>query len=145
MSRQILNELLEEGGYHKVAVSITPGLVVRGDRSMLAGCMQHLLDNALKYTAKVPEALIEIGQTSLEGTTVYYVRDNGAGFEMEFSDKLFEPFCRLHNDSEFEGSGIGLATVQRIIERHGGKIWAESVPGKGATFYFTLGGRQADS
>jgi PAS domain S-box-containing protein len=139
MSRQILTELLEEAGNRTISFSVSRDLVVQGDHSMLGICMQNLLGNAFKYTARVPSAVIEVGLTSQAGSTVYFVRDNGAGFDMAFADKLFEPFCRLHNDSEFEGNGIGLATVQRIIEQHGGRIWAESAPGKGATFYFTLG------
>ncbi len=139
ISRQILNELLEASGNRTISFSATPGLVVQGDCSLLGICLQNLLGNAFKYTAKVPAASIEVGQTRQAGTAVYFIRDNGAGFDMAFADKLFEPFCRLHNESEFEGNGIGLATVQRIIEQHGGRIWAESAPDKGATFYFTLG------
>jgi PAS domain S-box-containing protein len=139
MSRRILKELLEDSPERSVNFTVPPNLVVVGDRSQLDICLHNLLGNAFKYTSKTPEASIEIGQTSQNGSAVYFVRDNGAGFDMAFADKLFEPFCRLHNDSEFEGNGIGLATVQRIIERHGGRIWAESAPDRGATFYFTLG------
>jgi light-regulated signal transduction histidine kinase (bacteriophytochrome) len=139
MSRRILKELLEDSPERSVNFTVPPNLVVVGDRSQLDICLHNLLGNAFKYTSKTPEASIEIGQTSQSGSAVYFVRDNGAGFDMAFADKLFEPFCRLHNDSEFEGNGIGLATVQRIIERHGGRIWAESAPDRGATFYFTLG------
>src|SRR6185369_4197749 len=139
LSLQILNELQEESGNRSIHFSVSRDLVVQGDCSMLGICLQNLLDNAFKYTAKVPAAMIEVGQTRQAGAAVFFVRDNGAGFDMAFAGKLFEPFCRLHNDSEFEGNGIGLATVQRIIEQHGGRIWAESAPDKGATFYFTLG------
>ncbi len=139
ISRQILNELLEDAEDRIISISIATDLVIQGDRSLFGICMQNLLGNAFKYTAQTPYAAIEVGESRLEEAPVYYVRDNGAGFDMAFADKLFEPFCRLHNDSEFEGNGIGLATVYRIIERHDGRIWAESAPGKGATFYFTIG------
>jgi light-regulated signal transduction histidine kinase (bacteriophytochrome) len=101
--------------------------------------MQNLLENAVKYTSRKAEVEIEFGRTVLSGEEVFFVRDNGAGFDISFADKLFEPFCRLHTEDEFEGSGMGLPAVQRIIERHGGRIWAEAKEGRGATFYFTLG------
>jgi light-regulated signal transduction histidine kinase (bacteriophytochrome) len=106
---------------------------------MLRIVIENLLDNAWKFTGNHPIAKIEFGTALREGRTVYFVRDDGEGFSMEFSDKLFMPFQRLHRESEFPGLGIGLATVKRIIVRHGGRIWAESVPGKGVTFFFTLG------
>jgi light-regulated signal transduction histidine kinase (bacteriophytochrome) len=103
--------------------------------------MENLLANAWKYTSRQPEARIEVGaMRQEEGKRTYFVRDNGAGFDMAFADKLFKPFQRLHTPGEFPGVGIGLATVQRIIHRHGGRIWAEGGVEKGATFYFTLGG-----
>lgn len=136
--RQITGELLKDVGDRTVKVIVAPDIVVQGDRRMLGICLQHLLGNALKYSSKTPDAVVEFGVARSNGKKVYYIRDNGAGFDMAFADKLFEPFCRLHKEEEFEGSGIGLPTVQRIIERHGGRIWGESEPGKGATFYFTL-------
>jgi light-regulated signal transduction histidine kinase (bacteriophytochrome) len=98
----------------------------------------NLIGNAVKYSAKVARPLVEIGITDKDNKTVYYIKDNGAGFDMRHADKLFAAFQRLHGISDFEGSGIGLSTVHRIITRHGGTIWAESEPNKGATFYFTL-------
>jgi light-regulated signal transduction histidine kinase (bacteriophytochrome) len=100
--------------------------------------VQNLLDNAWKFTSKVTDAKIEFGSIEKDGETAFYVKDNGAGFSMDYSDKLFVPFQRLHPSEEFEGSGIGLATVQRIISRHGGRVWAESEVGEGSTFYFTI-------
>ena len=120
-----------------VRFEISPGLTTRGDSSLLEMVMQNLIDNAWKYTGTTPNALISIGQADVSGDNVFFIRDNGVGFDMEFREKLFRVFERLHGE-EFEGTGIGLATVHRIIERHGGKIWAEGAVGKGATFYFTL-------
>ena len=105
---------------------------------MLRLVLENLLDNAWKFTSKHPSATIEFGVTQKEGKMVYFVRDDGAGFMMQYADKLFQPFQRLHSAEEFPGLGIGLAMVKRIINRHGGRIWAEGVPEQGATFYFTL-------
>jgi light-regulated signal transduction histidine kinase (bacteriophytochrome) len=101
--------------------------------------MENLLFNAWKFSAKHPEARIEVGEREVSGERVYFVKDNGAGFDMKYVDRLFAPFQRLHTADEFEGTGVGLATVQRIIRRHGGRIWAESELGQGSTFSFTLG------
>jgi light-regulated signal transduction histidine kinase (bacteriophytochrome) len=103
--------------------------------------LENLLGNAWKFTSREPAARIEFGVREEGGRPVYYVRDNGAGFDQAYSDKLFGAFQRLHGQDEFEGSGIGLATVARIVHRHGGRVWAEGRVGEGATFYFTLGGR----
>ncbi|WP_281876074.1 CHASE domain-containing protein [Geobacter hydrogenophilus] len=136
---QILGELRENGAGRVFSVTIAPNVVVQGDHRMLETCLRHLLENAVKYSARNPEAEVEFGEMAQAGKTVFFVKDNGVGFDMAFAGKLFEPFSRLHSESEFEGSGAGLPTVQRIIERHGGMIWAEAAPGNGATFFFTLG------
>ncbi len=99
---------------------------------------ENLLGNALKFTSKLPQARIELGHILKDGQTVYFIRDNGAGFDMQYVDRLFTAFQRLHGDRDFKGSGIGLATVSRIIRRHHGMIWAEGSTGAGATFFFTL-------
>ena len=101
--------------------------------------LDNLIGNAWKYTAKTSAARIEVGNEWRDGNTVYYVRDNGAGFDMRYVHKLFAPFQRLHHRDEFEGTGIGLATVKKIIERHGGKIWIESAVNVGTTVFFTVG------
>jgi light-regulated signal transduction histidine kinase (bacteriophytochrome) len=113
-------------------------IIAHGDRDLLRIVLENLLGNAWKYTAKTEKPRIELSAYDRAGETVYCVRDNGAGFDMKYVDKLFGPFQRLHRDQEFEGLGIGLATVARIIHRHGGEIWAEAQLDKGAAFYFTL-------
>lgn len=118
--------------------SIADDLIDRGDSKLLQAVLENLLGNAWKFTSKRSPARIEFAQVERAGLKTYFVRDNGAGFDMQLEDKLFAPFRRLHSPQEFEGSGIGLATVQRIVRRHGGKVWAEAVENEGATFYFTL-------
>jgi light-regulated signal transduction histidine kinase (bacteriophytochrome) len=108
------------------------------DRGLIKQVFTNLVGNSVKYTRPRDVAVIEIGYRAAEGHPVIFVRDNGAGFEMKYADKLFGAFQRLHRQDEFEGTGVGLATVHRIIRRHGGRIWAEAEPQKGATFYFTL-------
>jgi light-regulated signal transduction histidine kinase (bacteriophytochrome) len=135
----ILTRLQESEPDRKVEVKLRPGVVVIGDGQLLKIAMENLLENAWKFTAKEPESRIEFGTTQAGGEATYFVRDNGAGFDMTYADRLFGPFQRLHQQGEFPGNGIGLATVQRIIHRHGGRVWAEGLLGQGATFYFTMG------
>ena len=121
-----------------VECAVQQGLVAQGDGKLLPIALDNLLRNAWKFTGKRPKALIEFGKTENKGKEAFFVRDNGAGFNMKQADRLFTIFQRLHSESEFEGTGIGLATAQRIIMRHGGEIWAEGEVDKGAVFYFTL-------
>ncbi len=118
-------------------IDIGPLPEAHGDRAMLQRVWANLLDNAIKFTVPKPDARIEVGASAGDGETVYYVRDNGVGFDMQYVNKLFGVFQRLHG-AEFPGTGIGLAIVKRIVNRHGGRVWAEGKIGGGATFYFTL-------
>lgn len=138
LAREIVVDLRQQQPERQVDVTIAPQLIVYGDARLLRIALENLLGNAWKFTGKTAAARIELGVMEQEGQPVYFIRDNGAGFEMAYADKLFGAFQRLHQNTEFEGTGIGLATVQRIIHRHGGRIWAEGVVGQGATFYFTL-------
>ena len=141
MAGGIVDELRREFPGRTVAFEKTQRLHARGDAGLLRAALMNLLQNAWKFTGKKEQARIEFGAEQRSGATVYYVRDNGAGFDMEHADRLFGTFQRLHTEREFPGTGIGLATVRRIMRRHGGDVWADAVPGKGATFYFTLGSR----
>lgn len=137
-AQAIATELQEKRPERQVEFVITPGLVVNADARLTRIALENLLANAYKFTEKHSRARIELGVVQHKGETVYFVRDDGAGFDMAYADKLFGAFQRLHTTDEFEGTGIGLAIVQRIVHRHGGRIWAEGAVGQGATFYFTL-------
>jgi light-regulated signal transduction histidine kinase (bacteriophytochrome) len=138
LAQAIAAELQDTQPDRQVEFRITPGLEAYGDVELLRDALQNLLTNSWKFTSKHPRARIEVGATAERGQRVYFVRDDGAGFDMTNAAKLFGAFQRLHSVGEFEGTGIGLATVQRIIQRHGGRIWAEAALERGATFYFTL-------
>lgn len=140
--REIATSLLGESPERTVEFVIAGGITAIGDLPLVRLCLENLLGNAFKYTAREASARIEFEVDTVTGA--YFVRDNGVGFAMEHADGLFEPFTRLHVEEEFAGTGIGLATVQRIIERHGGRIWSESSPGHGATFFFTLTASKGD-
>ena len=138
VARNVILTLEQRDPSRNVRVTIEEGIEVNGDRNLLGIVMDNLLGNAWKYTAKKPEALIRFGKTEHEGETIYFVQDNGDGFDMAKADKLFHPFERFHTNEEFQGTGIGLSTVARILKNHDGRIWAEAEKGKGATFFFTL-------
>ncbi len=138
LAQSIAEEFRETQPERHVAFIITPGLTVSGDVRLLRVLIENLLSNAWKFTGHHPQARIEFGVTQIDGKETFFVRDNGAGFDMTYANKLFGVFQRLHSQDEFPGTGVGLATVQRIVHRHGGKVWAEGAVGKGATFYFTL-------
>ncbi|HXV22342.1 MAG TPA: ATP-binding protein [Desulfuromonadales bacterium] len=138
LARKISAELFLFEPERKVEWVIPAGLTARGDSQLLKVALKNLIENALKYTRTVSQPQIELGMINQQGKQVFFVRDNGVGFDMKDADKLFKPFQRLHNPKEFPGTGIGLATVQRIIQRHGGEIWAKGDPGKGAVFFFSL-------
>jgi PAS domain S-box-containing protein len=143
LARTALADLKKAQSERTVQIVIEDGVVVQGDGRLYRILMTNLLDNAWKFCQKKQQPAIEFGVTAIKGEKVYFVKDNGAGFDMKNVDKLFVPFQRLHSSVEFAGTGIGLATAQRIVHRHGGKIWAEGEVGKGATFYFTEGRRGA--
>jgi len=137
LAHAIADNLRQREPHRNVDVRIQEGIVVNGDRRLLRAVLENLLSNAWKFTGKRPHATIEFGVTNQNGRSAIYVRDDGAGFDPGYADKMFRAFQRLHTRQEFEGTGIGLATVERILHRHGGKIWAEGEVEKGATFYFT--------
>ena len=138
LANEIAEELRKQAPDRVVHFTISPGLVAHGDRGLLHIMLDNLLGNAWKFTGVRAKAEIGLGMAPQAGKSVYVVSDNGAGFDMAYADKLFGVFQRLHDASEFPGTGIGLATVQRIVHKHGGKIWAESEVGQGTRFYFTL-------
>lgn len=138
IAHAVFDELKRKDSHRHVQVQVAKELLAEADSRLVRVAMDNLLGNSWKFTAKVPEPRIEVGVEHMEGDVVFFVRDNGAGFDMAYAENLFRPFQRLHEESDFPGTGIGLATVHRIIDRHGGRIWAESRVGEGATFYFTL-------
>lgn len=139
MAREIIDELRRANPGREVEAVIDHAMTAQADRSLIRNVMENLIGNAWKYSSKRATARIEVGRTATgHGAETYFVRDDGAGFDMNHAGNLFQPFHRLHRTEEFPGTGIGLATVSRIIERHGGAVWAESVEGQGSTFFFTL-------
>lgn len=137
LAESVAESLRQAEPGRQVDFRIAPGIRIEADAKLIRIVLENLMGNAWKFTGKKPQARIEVGTALRDGAPAIYVRDNGAGFSMDYAHKLFNPFQRLHASSEFEGSGIGLATVQRIIHQHGGRAWAEGVEGEGATFYFS--------
>jgi signal transduction histidine kinase len=139
LANRIVAELGDVSPTRPVATTVAPGMVAHGDPRLVRVALENLLTNAWKFTSRRERACIEVGHVDGDGASpAFFVRDNGVGFDPAFADKLFGPFQRLHDAAEFPGTGIGLATVRRIVLRHGGRVWAESRPGQGACFYFTL-------
>jgi signal transduction histidine kinase len=134
--------IMRERYRHEVELSVEPGMSVLGDPRLLRIAIENLLDNAWKYTQRAEHPRVCVGSEPDAHGRTYFVRDNGVGFDMAYSSKLFGPFQRLHADSQYPGTGIGLVIVQRIVARHGGRIWVHAEPNRGATFYFTLGASQ---
>jgi light-regulated signal transduction histidine kinase (bacteriophytochrome) len=139
IARAVAVQLQRADPDRRVEWIIADGIIASGDDSLLRLALENLLGNAWKFTRPRPHARVELGPAPEHGPAVYAVRDNGVGFDMTYADKLFGAFQRLHAAHEFPGTGIGLATVHRVVTRHGGRIWAEAEPGTGARFYFTLG------
>lgn len=138
LARKAAEEVHQQHPERNVELTIADGMTANCDAHLIGIVLQNLFSNAWKFTGKEPNPKIEMGTTEREGHRAFFVRDNGAGFDMQYVDKLFRPFQRLHSSAEFEGNGIGLATVQRIVHRHGGTVAAEGQPGKGATFFFSI-------
>jgi signal transduction histidine kinase len=145
VAAEVVRELRQRDPDRKVVVEIARDLSAHGDKHLLTIVLENLLGNAWKFTSKAREAKIAIGREDMPEGPTFFVRDNGAGFDMAYADKLFAPFQRLHRATDFEGTGIGLATVQRIVSRHGGRIFASAAPNQGATFHFTLGRDQTEA
>ncbi|WP_108650321.1 hybrid sensor histidine kinase/response regulator [Dongshaea marina] len=139
MAKKIIGQLELQQPDHPIEISVMADLFAYADQGLMLSVLENLFSNAWKFTQNRDDAHIEFGCREIDGQVTYYVRDNGAGFNMSMADKLFTPFGRLHRRDEYPGTGIGLATVQRIIHRHGGRIWAESEPDRGASFFFQLG------
>lgn len=139
LAQQISTELALQNPQRCIEFEIASGMVVTADQNLIAIALENLLNNSCKYTMHQEHPKIRVGVQVLGDEPAYYVQDNGVGFDMKFAERLFKPFQRLHSEQEFPGTGIGLVTVHRIITRHGGRIWPEAQPNRGATFYFTLG------
>jgi light-regulated signal transduction histidine kinase (bacteriophytochrome) len=139
--RACLDELAEERQSRAIAVTVGELPEAHADAALLKRVWLNLISNALKYTRKQPEASVQIGCRPEGEEAAYYISDNGVGFDMEYVDKLFGVFQRLHRAEDYEGTGVGLAIVAHIVQRHGGRIWTHAEPGRGAAFYFTLGPR----
>jgi light-regulated signal transduction histidine kinase (bacteriophytochrome) len=135
---EIIKVLQQNNPERMVEVTIGEQLIVRADRNLTAIALTNLIRNAWKFTSKISHPFIEINATEKHDGKVFFVRDNGAGFDMSQTSRLFQPFQRLHSEAEFPGTGIGLTVVKRVIDKHGGAIWVESEPDKGTTFYFTF-------
>lgn len=138
IAQQISTELSSNDPSRQVQINVMPNLIADADPKLIRLALMNLFNNAWKFTSRVENPEIKFGVTSIEGQNTYYISDNGAGFDMAYADKLFGAFQRLHTQQEFEGNGVGLAIVQRVINRHNGRVWAKSALGQGATFYFTL-------
>jgi light-regulated signal transduction histidine kinase (bacteriophytochrome) len=138
LAMEILETIKSSGQKRRIDIDVASGLVLHADERLLRVALENLLGNAWKFTSKQKKARIEVGLEFQDNMPVFFIKDNGVGFNMDYADKLFGPFQRLHTVEEFPGTGIGLAIVQRIINRHGGKIWAQSKPGEGASFFFTI-------
>ncbi|MDB5943496.1 MAG: domain S-box protein [Ramlibacter sp.] len=138
IAHQVIGDLVAQSPERATQIVVEPGLLVTGDEVLLTQLLSNLIGNAWKFTARSAVTRVEVGCIRGADHPVYFVRDNGAGFDLTHAARLFEPFHRLHSASEYEGTGIGLATVQRIVSRHAGRVWAEAAPGEGASFFFTL-------
>jgi light-regulated signal transduction histidine kinase (bacteriophytochrome) len=138
LTRYVLEDLRSNEPERDAEIHIEPGLVIQGDPTLMRIAIENLVGNAWKYSSQSPTTRIELRRETQAGTPTFVIADAGAGFDMRFADRLFGVFQRLHSAKDFQGTGVGLASVRRIIRRHGGDIWAESEVGKGARFYFTL-------
>jgi len=145
LARTVAAQLARRHPERSVEVVVEDGLLAEIDVQLVEALFENLFANAWKFTSKIPHAKVELVAGVRDGVTTYCVRDNGAGFDMQYASKLFSPFQRMHSVAEFPGTGVGLATAQRIVHRHGGRIWAEAAPGNGAAFYFTLSAQHAES
>lgn len=138
LARTVFEELEAAASERTIQFTIKPLPLAHGDHTVIRQVFVNLLSNAIKFTRHREAAIIEVGSRVEENENIYYIKDNGVGFDMQYAGKLFGVFQRLHSEAEFEGTGVGLAIVKRIIQRHGGRVWAEGKVNEGATFYFTL-------